>query len=183
MRLRIRLLLACCLSLAPLACREQPAGAPDAGAAAAPADGGDQPAVIPDVVTFTLTETLLDAGVQGIVFGGSERPLVEPTQLLELRTDLGLTNHRVRLLDEAGRAMVSDDEAADSSSGFVYRISLPEPLKTGHRYTLVIDAQTGATITDAAGRPVPDQRFEFQVAGEKEKPAPPPKKPARKRRH
>lgn len=139
------------------------------------------PQQVPDVVTFTLTQELPDAGVQGIPVGGVERPLVEPSQVLELRTDLGLRNHRVRLFDEAGRAMISDDEAADSSAGFVYRINLPESLKTGHKYTLVIDAQTGASMTDAAGRPVPDQRFEFQVAGEKEKP-PPPKKPARKRR-
>ena len=180
MRLRSRLLLVCCLFLAPLACRDQPASGVDGGAPAPAGDAGDAPE-IPEVVTFTLTQELPDAGVLGIPVGGVERPLVEPSQVLELRTDLGLRNHRVRLFDEAGRAMVSDDEAADSSAGFVYRISLPEPLKTGHKYTLVVDAQTGATMTDAAGRPVPDQRFEFQVAGEKEKPAPA-KKPARKRR-
>lgn len=181
MRLRSRLLLVCCLSLAPLACREQPAPGADGGAPAAAADAGAVPQEIPEVVTFTLTQELADAGVQGIPVDGSEAPLVEPSQVLELRTDLGLRNHRVRLFDEAGRAMTSDDEAADSSAGFVYRISLPEPLKTGHKYTLVVDAQTGATMTDAVGRPVPDQRIQFQVAGEKEKP-PPPKKPARRRR-
>jgi hypothetical protein len=183
MRLRSRLLLVCCLSLAPLACREQPAGPADGGApVGASADAGDQVTEVPDVVTFTLTEQLPDAGVQGIAIGGSERALIEPTQSLELRTDLGLRNHRVRLFDEAGRAMVSDDEAADSNVAFVYRMSFPEPLKTGHKYTLVVDAQTGATMTDAAGRPVADQRFELLVAGEKEKPAPPPRKPGRRRR-
>ena len=184
MRLRSLTMLACCVFAAPLACREQPAGAPDGGPAAA-ADAGEAPGSIPDVVTFTLSEQLLDAGTQGIAVGGSERPVVEPTQGLELRTDLGLRNHRVRLFDEAGRAMVSDDEASDSDAGFVYKIALPEPLKAGHKYTLVVDAQTGATMTDAAGRHVPDQRFEFVVAGEKEKPAPAPKKkqPSRRRRH
>ena len=181
MRLRSRLLLVCCLSVAPLACREQPASGVDAGSPAPAGDAGDAPSEIPEVVTFTLTQELPDAGVSGIPVGGVERPLVEPSRVLELRTDLGLRNHRVRLFDEAGRAMVSDDEAADSAAGFVYRISLPEPLKTGHKYTLVVDAQTGATMTDSAGRPVPDQRFEFQVSGEKEKPAPA-QKPARKRR-
>jgi hypothetical protein len=181
MRLRSRLLLVCCLSLAPLACRDQPAPGADAGVAPADADAGDSPAAIPDVVTFTLTQELPDAGVQGIAVGGAEVASVDPSQVLELRTDLGLRNHRVRLFDESGRAVTSDDEAADSSAGFVYRITLPEPLKTGFKYVLVVDAQTGTTMTDAAGRPVPDQRFEFQVAGEKEKP-PPAKKPARKRR-
>src|SRR6476619_5109795 len=108
MRLRSRTMLACCVSLAPLACREQPAGAPDGGPVAA-ADAGEAPVSIPDVVTFTLSEQLLDAGTQGIAVGGSERPVVDPTQNLELRTDLGLRNHRVRLFDDAGRAMVSDD--------------------------------------------------------------------------
>lgn len=116
-----------------------------------------------------------------------EQPTIESTSMLELRSSIGLRNYRIRLFDEADRAMVSDDSAEETPNGIVYRISLPTPLKSGHKYTLVLDAQTGATFTDTLGRELQDLRFEFQIAGEKEKetPAPPPKKPGKpgKKKH
>jgi hypothetical protein len=108
------------------------------------------------------------------------RPVIDPTSALELRSTLVLRNYRIRLFDEAERAMVSDDSAEESPSGLLYRISLPTPLKTGHKYTLVIDAQTGTSMTDSQGREVPDMRIPFQVSGEKEKPPPPTKKQRRR---
>ncbi|HZN91626.1 MAG TPA: hypothetical protein VFB81_02950, partial [Myxococcales bacterium] len=57
-----------------------------------------------------------------------------------------------------------------------YRIQLPTPLKAGHRYALVLDAQTGSAIADSAGRLYPDQRLEFTIAGAREPDSPPKKK-------
>lgn len=149
---------------------------PDAGA-----DAGPGPA------SFTLQYALADAGMESIPLVGEEegRPLIDPTSTLEVRGTLALRNYRIRLFDEAERAMVSDDTAEESPNGLLYRISLPTPLKSGHKYTLVIDAQTGTSMTDSQGREVPDIRIPFQVSGEKEKPAPPqpPKKKQKQRRH
>jgi hypothetical protein len=94
--------------------------------------------------------------------------------VLELRSSIGLRNYRIRIFDEADRAMVSDDSAEETPNGVNYRISLPTPLKSGHKYTLVLDAQTGSTFTDTQGREIQDLRLEFQIAGEKEKEAPAP---------
>ncbi len=138
--------------------------------------------VEPGPVSFTLQYALPDAGLEAIPLVGEEegRPLIDPTSTLELRSTLALRNYRIRLFDEAERAMVSDDTVEESPSGLLYRISLPTPLKTGHKYTLVIDAQTGTSMTDSQGHELPDKRIAFQVAGEKEKPPPPAKKQRRR---
>jgi hypothetical protein len=139
----------------------------------------------PAPASFTLQYERPDAGgldTIPLVDADEGRPLIEPTSTLELHSTLALRNYRVRLFDEVDRAMVSDDSAEESPQGLLYRISLPTPLKTGHKYTLVIDAQTGTSMTDAQGRELPDVRIPFQVAGEKEKPAPPPKKQKQRRR-
>lgn len=144
-------------------------------------DAGPGPAT-----SFTLQYALADAGMESIPLVGEEegRPLIDPTSALEVRSTLALHNYRIRLFDESDRAMVSDDTAEESPNGLLYRISLPTPLKSGHKYTLVIDAQTGSSMTDSQGREVPDVRIPFQVSGEKEKPAPPqPPKKQKQRRH
>lgn len=170
---------ACCGAALVLAgCPEKkPATLPDGGVAEAPGapDAGPKPAVL------SLQYQAPDAGIAVIPLGLDEKPLIEPTSVLELRSTVPLRNYRVRLFDEAERAMVSDDVADESDSGLVYRIGLPEPLKTGFEYTLVVDAQTGSAFTDALGREVDELRTTFQVAGEKEKPKPPPP-PAKKKR-
>ena len=160
-------------SLLVSGCPRPAAPTEDAGIAV-PDAGPSEPAP----VKLSLEYALPDAGLAVIPLVGEDdtRPLVEPTSALELRSSLVLENYRVRLFDEAERAMVSDDVAEETAEGLLYRISLPTPLKTGHKYTLVIDAQTGTSMTDALGREVPDVRIPFQVAGEKEKPAPPPKR-------
>lgn len=173
----------CAAALAVAGCPKPSAPTDDAGVTAAgetdtaaKADAGPGPA------SFSLQSMLPDAGVEAIPLVGEEegRPVIDPTSTLELRSTLALRNYRVRLFDEAERAMVSDDSAEESPNGLLYRISLPTPLKSGHKYTLVIDAQTGTSMTDSQGREVPDMRIPFQVSGEKEKPQPPPKKQRRR---
>jgi hypothetical protein len=153
-------------------CTERSGPIVDAGGLAATASPDAAAAEPVPPVSFSLVAQLPDAGLQAIPADVDTPPLVEPAQQLELRADLGLRNYRVRLFDEVDRAMVSDDLAEESDAGVVYRVGLPSPLKPGHAYSLVVDAQTGSTLEDALGRPVPDQRFEFRIAGEKEKPAP-----------
>jgi hypothetical protein len=157
--------------------KDQPAS-PDGGLTEAPAaDAG-----VPPLVTFDLQYQVPDAGMAPLALVPGEMPLIEPTSSIELRSKPGLRNYRVRLFDEAERAMVTDDVADDSPEQLVYRINLPTPLKSGHEYTLVVDAQTGTSMTDAQGRDVEDLRAEFKVAGEKEKPPPPVQQNGKKRR-
>jgi hypothetical protein len=121
-----------------------------------------------------------DAGFESIPFHEQARPMIAPTQELEIETSELLENYRIRLFDEAERAMVSNDEAEQRGNTILYRIHLPTPLRTGHRYALILDAQSGSVVTDASGRIHPDQRLEFQVAGEKQKDAPPSRKKRRR---
>jgi hypothetical protein len=179
MRLLRSSFVACAAALVVTGCSKpatptDEAGIPEAAEPAAVA----QPALL----EFSLQYALPDASLEAIPLAGEDvpRPLIPPTSLLELRSTPGLKNHRVRLFDEVDRALVSDDAAEESPEGLLYRISLPTPLKPGHKYTLVIDAQTGTSMTDALGREVADVRIPFQIAGDKARQPPPP--PAGKRR-
>lgn len=154
----------------------------DAGAvtAAAEVDAGP-PAPVPFQVRVELG--LVDGGVQDIDFEPGGKPVVDPASSLVVHFNQRVTNFRVRLFDEADRALVSDDTQEDSANTINYRIDLKDPLKTGHRYALVLDAQTGAAMLDSFGRPVSDVRHEFSVSGEREKPQPARKKaPAPKKK-
>ncbi|WP_331097712.1 hypothetical protein [Archangium sp.] len=176
----------CVAALLVAGCPKPSTPGEDAGTTATePGPETDSGAIAePGPASFTLQYVLADAGMDAIPLVGPDegRPLIEPTSRLELRSTLALRNYRVRLFDEVERAMVSDDAAEESATGLLYRISLPTPLKTGHKYTLVIDAQTGTSMTDSQGRELPDLRIPFQVSGEKEKPAPPAKKQKQRRR-
>jgi hypothetical protein len=156
---------------------KQQAGPADAGVAEAPQDTPPAP---PPPAAFSIRYQIPDSGMESIPLAVEERPTIEATSVIELHSSLGLRNYRVRLFDEADRAMVSDDTAEESPTGIVYRITVPTPLKSGHKYTLVLDAQTGTTFTDSLGRELQDLRLEFQIAGEKEKPAP--ARPEKKKR-
>lgn len=164
------------------------AGCPDPRPApATPADAGDQPAAdagatagadaAPPPLKLEVRYQAPDAGLALIEFApGGARPSIEPTSQLELSTNIGLQNYRVRLFDEIERAMTSDDQMEEPGDAMRYRIQLPAPLRSGHRYALVVDAQTGSAIADSAGRLYPDQRLEFTIAGARE-PDPPAPKP------
>lgn len=160
----------------------KPAGPTEDAGTAVPSEP-DAALVAPAPALFSLRYTLPDAGMESIPVVGEEegRPIIEPTSSLELHGTKALRNYRVRVFDEADRALVSDDTAEESPDGVRYRISLPTPLKSGFGYVLVIDAQTGAAMTDAQGQELADIRMPFQISGEKEKPPPPPAKKRRSR--
>lgn len=145
-----------------------------------PVDGGI-PA--PVRLTLSLREHLLDGGVEPLELQPNDRTLIQPTQQLDLSANIPLQNYRIRILDEVDRAVVSDDVVESPEQRLEYRILFHRPLQPGHRYTLVLDAETGSSITNVAGAPQPDQRLEFQVTGEREKanPAVVKRKKARRR--
>ena len=142
------------------------------------ADGGLPAAQL----TLSLHERLVDGGIEAVELQPHNRTPIEPTRELEVSANVPLHNYRIRLFDEADRAMVSDDVAEGSEQRLDYRISLHELLKPGHRYTLVLDAQSGSSVSDSQGIAQPDQRLELQVSGEREKVAPPRKIGPKKRR-
>ena len=129
---------------------------------------------------IAVTGEVPDAGTVELQLPEGERPTIPPVEALQLVGNLPLENYRVRVFDEVDRAMVSDDTAEELDGGFRYRIQFPEPLKTGHRYGLVVDAETGTAMRDAWGREHPDYRRDFVIEGEKQKPPPP--EPKKKRR-
>jgi hypothetical protein len=173
------------LRLAPLllllaGCPDREA-APDAGLpTAGPVDAALPPPAAPSLGLAVESE-LPDGGTQVIPAGTDERPVVEPTQALVVTTNVPVRNYRLRLFDEADRVLVSDDTAEELPDGTTrYRIQLAEPLRPGHGYSLIMDAQSGTDIQDGSGRMLDEQRLDFQVAGEKQKPAPPQSSPSGK---
>jgi hypothetical protein len=150
------------------------AGSPSPGAGVA----GEPPV---ERLVLTVRQELADGGMAILDFDAGHPPELEPTRHLGLSTNLPIHNYRIRVFDEADRAIASDDLAEDSASGLEYQIHFPESLKTGHRFALVIDAQTGDSVLDAHGHALADQRVEFQVLGPREK-LPPKKKPAKRKR-
>jgi hypothetical protein len=123
-----------------------------------------------------------DGGVLSERLEGLTPPLVPVTQALEVRANLPLHNYRLRILDEIDRALASDDVPEETPDGLRYRVALLSPLRAGHRYTVLLDAQSGATLDDGSGTAINEQRFEFRTEGEREKDAPVKHAPS-KRRH
>jgi hypothetical protein len=165
MRIRSEALLP--LLFLPAACSRQPtqATAPPDAAVASVEDAG-----APDSrVSLSIRERLLDGGLESIEIQPNARTPIEPTQQLEVSTNAPLVNYRIRVFDEADRAMVSDDVAESSDGQLDYRINFHEPLKPGHRYTLVLDAQSGSAFSDQRGNEQAERRLELQVAGERQK--------------
>lgn len=107
---------------------------------------------------------------------------LDPTDVLKVKSNLILRNYRVRIFDEADRALVSNDQVTESEEGSVYLIQLIAPLKAGHRYALVIDAETGSNFWDTSGKPHLVIRTELRVSGVRERSPPRKAKPLRKRR-
>jgi hypothetical protein len=168
------------LLLALAACpRPPPPPDPDAGASAAGLDGGAD-AGVADAGVDAGPASDPDAGVPYQVHlwigtdGGLEEarlPLgaaaqVEPTSRLVLEVWPRPEDARVRLFDAADQVLDSDDSASALDGGWRYQLTLPDPLKGGRTYTLVLDAEQGPGLVDARGRPLDDLRLGLQVRGE-----------------
>jgi hypothetical protein len=99
-------------------------------------------------------------------------PLVPVTQALELTANLPLHNYRLRIFDEIDRALASDDVPEETPAGLRYHVALVAPLRAGHKYTVQLDAQSGATLDDGSGAALDERRFDFRTEGEREKETP-----------
>lgn len=158
-------------------CRPRPSEI-DAGA---PPDVG-APVPSPVALELGLEVPLPDGGLVRRQLDASAAVVIPVTRILELTANLPLRNYRLRLLDELDRALPSDDVPEESPSGLRYHVTLLAALRPGHRYTVLLDPQSGATLDDGQGRPLPEQRLEFRTEGEREKDLPPKRTHPPKRR-
>jgi hypothetical protein len=159
------------------ACRSRPS-AEDAGSMSQPPS---HDAGAPRTLLLQIEARLPDGGVIRDSLDSSNGPLLPVTQALDVTANLPLRNYRLRILDELDRGLVSDDVPEETGTGLRYHIGLLTPLRSGHRYTVLLDAQSGATVDDGSGVALNEQRFEFRTEGEREKDTPA-KRPS-KRRH
>lgn len=166
----------CAVALGAAGCPATQQAVPDAGPVATVVDAGP---VVP--LELDLVVELPDGGTERHPLLGLETPLVSPSQQLLVESNRPLHNARIRVLDEQDRALTSDDVPEESPTALRYHIVLSKGLEPGHRYAVLVDAQSGATFDDGSGKPVPEQRLEFRTSGERERAKPPP--PHRKRRH
>jgi hypothetical protein len=151
----------------------------DAGSPAFPITASD--AGPPRVLQLRLEVKAPDGGLVSEVLALSSAPSIPVTQALDVTANLPLHNYRLRLFDEVDRALASDDVPEEAAAGLRYHIVLLAPLRPGHRYTVLLDAQSGATLDDGSGTAIDEQRFEFHTEGEREKE--PVKRSSSKRRH
>lgn len=178
--MRRTLLVCAALSLSSLGChRSSLKVVPDSGAAAP--DAGPPP---PKQLSISLRVPQPDGGMDLVPLQPGDSPAIAPVQKLEIVTNEPLRNERLRMFDEIDRLMASDEQLEETDAGIRDQITLAQPLLGGHRYTVVLDSQTGGDVLDSEGHVVPEQRLQFQTTGEREKPpAPAKKKPTRRRHH
>ncbi|MGO9065677.1 MAG: hypothetical protein ACLQIH_13195 [Myxococcaceae bacterium] len=143
-----------------------------------PTDGGATPTQAPyDAGQTAALQLHIEIGESD---GGLVRALLDPatpavvpvTRALDVTASLPLHNYRLRIFDEIDRALPSDDTPELTPSGLRYHVSLVAPLRAGHRYTLLLDAQSGTTFDDGSGAELNEQRFEFRTEGDREKDVP-----------
>jgi hypothetical protein len=128
---------------------------------------------------FAVSARMDDGGEEVLTFAESATE-IDPATGFTLSTPVRLKDYRVRLFDWADQVVPSDDSAELTDGGLVYRIDLPQPLKTGRRYSLVVDAQFAPEIDDEAGRHYDDVRLGLKVRDEVQ-PEKPAKKPGKKK--
>jgi hypothetical protein len=173
------------LAVLLLGCPEQRTERADAGELSAPDSGAGDAGVepidagppAPTTLGATVTAALADGGTAAVVANGEFDPPIALTVSLPVQ----LKDFRIRLMDWRDQVVTSDDEL--QADGRTLRISLPEPLKTGRSYTLVLDAELGPVVTAQSGRTYNDWELPFRIAGEvqPDKPQKPaPRKPKKK---
>jgi hypothetical protein len=151
---------------------------PDAGLApadAAVADAGEA-AAPPTEIIINVVADFTDGGSTTVDFGQTVKPIIDPPKALHLTTNIPLRDYRIRVFDSADKVVPSDDSPTDYGNHLEYGIVFVEPLDPGSKYSLLIDAQSGAGVTDPSGRSHPDVRREFATSGEKPKGEKPKKK-------
>lgn len=168
----------CAVALVTAGCPRTPPAPPDAGPVAAVADAGPTVPLALDLVV-----SLADGGTERHALLGLETPVVSPSRQLLVESNRPLHNVRIRVLDESDRALESDDVPEEGPTALRYRIELLGPLQPGHRYAVLVDAQSGATFDDGSGKEVPEQRLEFRTSGERERPKPSPPHRKKRREH
>ena len=156
------------LLLALSACQSRPA-VHDAGL---PPSQANRDAGSTIALELQVEARLPDGGVARASLDSSTVALLPVTQSLDVTASLPLHNYRLRILDELDRALASDDSPEETRGGLRYHIALLAPLRSGHRYTVLLDAQSGATLDNGNGVALNEQRFEVRTEGEREKDAP-----------
>lgn len=127
-----------------------------------PRDAGVIDAGHPEPLSLEVTVSAVfsDGGVTELKANAE----IEPAQSIQVTLPIKLKDFRIRLLDWRDQLVVSDDEL--DPSGRTLTIALPEPLKTGRSYRLILDAELGPVVTDEAGAIFNDWEMPFRVAGE-----------------
>jgi len=167
----------CAVLGAAAACtRSVPEQQVDAGATVAVVDAGP---VVP--LTLDLLVDLPDGGTERHALLALETPVVSPTRQLLVESNRPLRNVRIRVMDESDRALESNDVPEESPTSLRYHIELLRPLEPGHRYAVLVDAQSGATFDDGSGKEIPEQRLEFRTGGGREHAKPQPQR--KRKRH
>jgi hypothetical protein len=151
------------LGLVLIGCPAKVVGVVDSGPSVAEViDAGIVDAGPPMPVSMepVVTAGLADGGTIGVT---SKEPIDAP-KTLTIALPTKLKDFRFRLVDWRDQVVVSDDELL--GDGRTYVIALPEPLKTGRRYTLSLDAEVGAVVTAESGQTVQDWELDFVIAGD-----------------
>jgi hypothetical protein len=158
-----------CLAAAAAQAQSQPDAGP--GSATAPTDAGSAPTNSPSGAPLSWNVALADGGPVELDGG-------VPTDAdLEVRFEPRLPDLRVRLLDATGH-QVPATERVRLSTGTSVLIHPDPALQPGSRYSLVAEPEVSESLRDAEGHPFVAAELGLRTAGE-----PPPKKPAKRRRH
>lgn len=160
-------------------CHPRPATV-DAGTAPGALSNDAGPPVRPQV---RIEIKQLDGGLFSAPLDATATILLPLTQELVITANLPLHNYRVRIFDEIDRALASDDRPEETTTGVRYHITLLAPLRAGHRYSISLDAQAGATFDDGKGSVLGEERFDIRTEGEREKDAPIKRSQTKRHRH
>lgn len=122
-----------------------------------PVDAGPLP---PSSLEPTVVALFADGGTVSV----TPKSELDAAKALTISLPIKLKDFRIRLLDYREQIVVSDDELM--ADGRTYVITLPEPLKTGRGYNLVLDAELGPIVTDDSGGTWNDWELPFRIAGD-----------------
>ena len=135
----------------------------DAGVAMIEIDAGspiDAGPPVPSSLEPTVVVAFPDGGSSPVTASST----IDAAIALTVSLPIKLKDFRIRLIDFREQVVASDDELMPD--GRTYVIALPEPLKTGRGYTLVLDAELGPIVTDDSGGTWNDWELAFRIAGD-----------------